>query len=161
MKIPFRIGALVFGVGLVLSACSGSGYGSSMNSGAKTSPTTAPATTQSGSVQTKQTSLGTILVNAEGRTLYGFAADAGGTPTCDGGCASVWPPVTVSGTPKVATGLDAAVFTTTPRTDGTTQLKAGKWPLYLFSGDSKPGDVNGQNSNDFFVVSPDGALIKS
>ena len=65
-EIPYRIGALVFGVGLVLSACSTGGYGSS-NSGAKTAPTTARPTASAGVVKTAQTSLGTILVDAQGR----------------------------------------------------------------------------------------------
>jgi predicted lipoprotein with Yx(FWY)xxD motif len=160
MKIPYRIGALVFGVGLVLSACSTGGYGSS-NSGAKTAPTTARPTASAGVVKTAQTSLGTILVDAQGRTLYGFAQDMNGTPTCNGGCASVWPPFTISGTPKPAAGLNPSVVTTVPGANGSLQVKAGKWPLYRFSGDAKPGDVTGQGTENFFVVSPDGALIKS
>jgi predicted lipoprotein with Yx(FWY)xxD motif len=112
-------------------------------------------------VKTAQTPLGTILVDAQGRTLYGFANDTSGTSTCDGGCASVWPAVTVKGSPKPGAGLDAALFSTVARSDGSHQLKAGKWPVYLFTGDSKPGDVNGQGSEGFFVIAPDGSLIKS
>jgi predicted lipoprotein with Yx(FWY)xxD motif len=162
MKIPFRIGALVFGVGLVLSACSSSGYGgTSMKTGAKTSPTTAPAAAAAGAVKTAQSSLGTILVDAQGRTLYGFANDVNGTPTCDTSCLSIWPAFTTHGAPKPSAGLNGTQLTTVPRDDGSSQVKAGKWPLYLFSGDTKAGDVNGQGVENFFVVSPDGSLIKS
>jgi predicted lipoprotein with Yx(FWY)xxD motif len=160
MKIPFRVGALVFGVGLVLSACSSSGYGTSTKSGANTSPTTAPSTASAGTVKTAQSSLGTILVDARGRTLYGFANDVNGTPTCDASCLSIWPAFTIHGAPKPATGLNGTALTTVTRDDGTSQLKAGKWPLYLFSGDTKAGDVKGQDLENFFAVSPDGSLIK-
>ena len=52
-------------------------------------------------------------------------------------------------------GLDAATFTTTERTDGSTQVKAGSWPLYYFAADAAPGDVNGQGQGDvWYVVSP-------
>ena len=48
------------------------------------------------------------------------------------------------------------------RPDGTHQLKAGKWPLYRFAGDSEPGDTNGQGSGGvWFVVDGLGGLIKN
>ena len=41
------------------------------------------------------------------------------------------------------------------------QLKAGQWPLYTFSGDTAPGQTNGQGTGgSWFVVAPDGSLIK-
>ena len=53
------------------------------------------------------------------------------------------------------------MFTLVDAVDGGTQLKAGKWPLYSFSGDAAPGDVNGQGSGGvWFVVAADGSLIK-
>ena len=38
-----------------------------------------------------------MLVDADGRTLYGFTKDVDGTFTCAGGCATAWPPVLVDG----------------------------------------------------------------
>ena len=43
----------------------------------------------------RQTALGKILVDAEGRTLYAFTKDVNGTPTCTDACAKAWPPATV------------------------------------------------------------------
>jgi predicted lipoprotein with Yx(FWY)xxD motif len=104
--------------------------------------------------------LGVIVVDGSGRTLYGFTEDGDGTPTCVDACANAWPPVIVEGAPTVE-GLDQALFTTVDRPDGTKQLKMGKWPLYTFSGDAAPGDVNGQGSGgSWFVVAPDGKLVK-
>jgi predicted lipoprotein with Yx(FWY)xxD motif len=105
--------------------------------------------------------LGQIVVDGDGNTLYGFTNDADGTPTCTGDCAGTWPAHLVDGEPVLGEGLDPAVFTLVDGADGGQQLKAGKWPLYRFSGDSAPGDVNGQGSGDvWFVVAADGSLLK-
>ena len=104
--------------------------------------------------------LGVIVVDGSGRTLYGFTKDDDGTPTCVDACAEAWPPAIVEGEPAVE-GLDQALFSTVDRPDGTKQLKMGKWPLYTFSGDAGPGEVNGQGSGgSWFVVARDGTLIK-
>lgn len=103
--------------------------------------------------------LGDILIDDAGFSLYGFTEDADGVPTCDGGCAGAWPPVIVDGAGLPA-GLDASVFSIVPRSDGTHQLKAGKWPLYRFAGDTAPGQTTGHLSGDvWFLAAPDGSLI--
>ena len=48
---------------------------------------------------------GKILVDDRGRTLYDFVADKTTASTCYGACASLWPPLTVSGTPKAGRGV--------------------------------------------------------
>ena len=106
------------------------------------------------------TGLGDALIDAEGLTLYGFTNDGDGVPTCEGDCAGAWPPLVVDGA-ELPAGLDPAVFSVVPRSDGTNQLKAGVWPLYRFAGDAVPGDTNGQGSGGvWFVVDPAGGLIK-
>jgi predicted lipoprotein with Yx(FWY)xxD motif len=61
----------------------------------------------------------------------------------------------------VGPGLDTGIFSTIPRDDGTEQLVAGQWPLYYYSGDSAPGDVNGQGAGEvWYVVGTDATLIK-
>ena len=68
--------------------------------------------------------------------------------------------VIVDPTWSVAPGLDSGVFSTIIRDDGTEQLMAGRFPLYRFSGDARPGDVTGQGSGDvWFVVGLDAAPI--
>jgi len=114
------------------------------------------------SVKLADSPLGKILVDGEGKTLYGFTKDANGTPTCKGDCATTWPAELVEGNPVVGDGLDSSVFTLVDGANGGKQLKAGKWPLYNFAGDSGPGDVNGQGSGGvWFVVGADGKLIKN
>jgi predicted lipoprotein with Yx(FWY)xxD motif len=123
-------------------------------------PAEGAAAPVAGPVQTAATSLGDTLVDAGGRTLYGFLADEDGVPTCEGACADAWPPLVVDGT-ELPAGLDPQVFTVVARPDGTSQLEAGRWPLYRFAGDAAPGDVNGQGSGDsWFAADPTGGLIK-
>jgi predicted lipoprotein with Yx(FWY)xxD motif len=113
------------------------------------------------SAQLADSPLGQVLVDGDGNTLYGFTNDADGVSTCTGDCAATWPAHLVEGAPVPGEGLDPAVFTVVEGAEGGQQLKAGKWPLYRFSGDSAPGDVNGQGVGDvWFVVGADGSLIK-
>ena len=121
--------------------------------------TTAPA--PDAPVTLAETDLGEVLVDADGMTLYGFTKDEDGTPTCEGACADAWPPAVVEGD-ELPAGLNPDVFSVVERPDGTHQLKAGKWPLYRFAGDSEPGDTNGQGSGGvWFVVDGLGGLVKN
>jgi len=115
---------------------------------------------QAAFVTTADTDLGSILVDADGLTLYGFTNDTDGNPTCNDACADAWPAVALSDG-NLPAGLDEAVFSVVSRDDGTNQLKAGVWPLYYFAGDAAPGETNGQTSGDvWFVVAADGSLVK-
>jgi predicted lipoprotein with Yx(FWY)xxD motif len=122
---------------------------------------TQPQAVAASFVTISDSSLGKIMTDANGMTLYGFTSDVDGTSTCDGGCASAWPPVIVDASFDVSTLPAEGGFSIVDRADGTKQLKAGKWPLYTFGGDTAAGDTNGQGSgSSWFVVTPDGSLIK-
>ena len=124
----------------------------------------APASAAAGgaaTVMVADSDLGQILVDGEGRTLYMFKPDTAGESTCYDDCEANWPPLVVTGDITVGEGLDAATFTTVARTDGSTQVKAGAWPLYYFKNDAAAGDVNGQGQGDvWYVVSPTGEPIE-
>jgi predicted lipoprotein with Yx(FWY)xxD motif len=123
---------------------------------------TAPATDAAASgaaLATAEGSLGTMLVDADGLTLYAFTPDEEGVPTCVDACAEAWPPALVDGEPTVE-GVDASLVTTVEHPAGGAQLAVDGHPLYTFAGDAAPGDVNGQGSGDmWFAVAPDGSLI--
>jgi predicted lipoprotein with Yx(FWY)xxD motif len=158
MRLSHIVAATALGA-IALTACaSGSSYGGSSKS-SNTTTATAAASDNAANVTTANTKLGRVLVDGNGMTLYGFTNDTMGTSTCDGACASVWPPLTVKGSTLPA-GLDPKLFSLTTRSDGSHQLRAGKWPLYLFEGDTARGDVSGQGTENFFVVNPDGTLHK-
>jgi predicted lipoprotein with Yx(FWY)xxD motif len=113
------------------------------------------------SVRTASSLLGRILVDGSGRTLYVFTSDSGGKATCTGPCATIWPPDTTTGTPR-ASGLPASMLGTTMRPDHITQVTFNGHPLYHFSGDKKPGDVNGQGiQGTWFAVGPSGSALTS
>jgi predicted lipoprotein with Yx(FWY)xxD motif len=127
------------------------------------SPAPAPASSPVAPVAVKvaDTEAGEILIGPDGKTLYGFTNDVAATSTCYSTCAQAWPPVLVGGEWAVGPGLDSGVFSTVAREDGTTQLVAGKFPLYEYSGDAAPGDTNGQGSGDvWFIVGTDAKLVK-
>jgi len=101
------------------------------------------------------TSHGTVLTNDAGMTLYRYTPDGTGTPMCTGGCASLWPPVTVpSGTAHVAGGSGIGNLGTVARSDGTLQVTYKGMPLYRYTGDSKAGDANGQGIAGIWFVIP-------
>ena len=122
----------------------------------------APAAAASGSARgaaAAEGSLGTMLVDAGGLTLYAFMTDTAGVPTCVDACAEAWPPALVDGEPAVD-GVDASLVSTVEHPAGGTQLVVAGHPLYTFAGDAAPGDVNGHGSGDlWFAVAPDGTPI--
>ena len=146
-------------VALAIAGCGGDDGGGQA--------TAAPPKTKSGSAATigveTSGSLGKILDDSQGRTIYLFEKDTGATSTCSGECAVDWPPVTANDKPTVGNGLTASKVGTTKRSDGSRQVTYNGHPLYLFEGDHNPGDVNGQGINAFgaawYVVSPGGAEI--
>jgi predicted lipoprotein with Yx(FWY)xxD motif len=152
-------GALV-ATTLGLAACGGD---DATQTAASTQPAAAPVVPTGSTVAVKplDTLLGTLLVGPDGRTLYGFTNDTEAKSTCYGACAQAWPPVIVTGDWTVGPELDSGVFSTITRDDGSQQLVAGKWPLYAYSGDAAPGDINGQGSGDvWFIVGEDAKLVK-
>ena len=118
----------------------------------KTAAAGPPKTTGGGSATigvANAASLGRILVDSQGRTVYLFRKDTGATSTCSGECAVDWPPVTTRGKPKVGSGVTASEVETTSRSDGKTQVTYNGHPLYLFEGDNGAGDTNGQGVTAF------------
>jgi predicted lipoprotein with Yx(FWY)xxD motif len=146
-------------IAVVVAGCGGSSSGTAAGGSSYGTATAAPKT---GTVSTRQTKLGRILADANGRTLYLFEKDTGATSTCNGACASVWPPLT-AGTAKAGTGVTAAELGTTKRSDGKTEITYAGHPLYTYAGDQKPGDVQGQGLDQFgaewYVLAPDGHTI--
>jgi predicted lipoprotein with Yx(FWY)xxD motif len=103
-------------------------------------PRAAPRAT----VDVSKSSLGSILVNSNGRTLYLFTADVGRQSACTSACGTKWPPFLATGKPSAGAGLTASKLATIARSDGTRQITYNGHPLYLFVKDQKPGDVKGQ-----------------
>jgi predicted lipoprotein with Yx(FWY)xxD motif len=109
--------------------------------------TSGPVSGSGSTVGVKSIGGANLLVDgASGMTLYVFANDAAnsGKSACNGGCATTWPPLTVaSGTTPSAGAGASGKLGTIARDDGTTQVTYNGVPLYHYSGDSAPGDTNG------------------
>ncbi|QRP45679.1 SCO0930 family lipoprotein [Amycolatopsis sp. FDAARGOS 1241] len=102
--------------------------------------------------------VGPAVVDQNGFTLYLFTKDSKkpSKSTCDGDCATTWPPVLTSGDVKLD-GIDPKLLGTVNRADGTTQATLGGWPLYRFSKDTAPGQANGMGvKGTWFVIEPNG-----
>lgn len=154
-----RLIALLLPAALLVAACGGGA--ASPSAAAPSEPPAASQPAAAATVDLADSSLGQILVDAEGRTLYAFTNDTDGSPTCYDECAANWPPLLADGGATAGTGLDASLLTTVARTDGTMQVKYGDWPLYYFAADAVAGDTNGQDVNDvWYVVGADGAIIE-
>jgi predicted lipoprotein with Yx(FWY)xxD motif len=157
-SITFSVGVGV----LVLAALAlaGCGGGSSNSTG--------PPKTASGKTATvgvSNASLGNILVNSKGRTLYLFNRDSGTMSECNGACAVNWPPLRAAGKPTIGSGAKASLVSTSTRSNGVQQLTYNGHPLYLFKNDSNPGDTNGEGLTAFggswFAVSPAGNEVSA
>ena len=149
------------GLSGVLAACGG---GSSSNvsskSSSKSTATTTTAPAAPATVSVANSSLGMILVASNGRTLYSLDKDTPTMATCTGGCTSLWPPLTATGTPTGGAGVDATKLTILSGPNGMQVVYNGH-PLYMFAQDTAPGDVKGQGfaGNIWHVVTPSGMPI--
>ncbi|GAA0522985.1 hypothetical protein GCM10011581_38750 [Saccharopolyspora subtropica] len=162
----FRGGWLACGaLSLAALACSPAESPDGVGSGLPPPPTTAaPVTGGVVVVQTHEVPhLGAVLTGPSGRTVYLFDKDRDSQPTCVGGCASPWPPLTTTGPPAAGPGVNPALLGTTRRPDGRTQIVYNGHPLYYYEGDDLPGEANGQtvisNNGTWYVVSPAGDRI--
>ena len=150
--------ALLLALGV--AACGGDDNGATA---ATPSPTTASG---GGTVGTASAgSLGTILVDSQGNTLYVFDKDTGSMSTCSGACATNWPPLRADGKPTAGSGVTTSMLGTTPRSDGKPQVTYNGHPLYTYTADQGPGETNGQGVTAFgapwYVVAPSGDQITS
>lgn len=151
---------------LTLAACGsggsnqGNGYGSAAGSGGAAARSAA----QPGKIATRSTSLGKILVDPRGRTLYAFAADSPHHSACTGSCLSYWPPVPGRDAAARADSGVTARLGVLKRSDGSSQLTANGFPMYTYVGDSAVGQTNGQGKNLsgglWWVVAPSGKWVK-
>ncbi|HWH21526.1 MAG TPA: hypothetical protein VN671_13400 [Solirubrobacterales bacterium] len=98
-----------------------------------------------------------VVVDTEGRTVYEFRRDnpmlyqfsRDPVPTCYGSCSHTWIPLLTADRPKATGGAKPAMLGTIRRRDGGIQVTYDGHPLYLFTGDRRPGEMNGQGVHSF------------
>ena len=134
---------------LALAAC-----GSDDSSSSDTTSTTRAASSSSkpatlAVVKTADNAtLGRILVDAEGRTVYTLTKD-GAAVDCTGGCLGAWPPVLLPSGTTEATGGPGVSKLTVVTTDAGEQVASDGLPLYTFAGDAAAGDAKGEGIESF------------
>jgi predicted lipoprotein with Yx(FWY)xxD motif len=111
----------------LVAGCGSSGSSSTTPAAAPTAAQSQPASSGSStSLKTMSTSIGNVLVDANGRTVYELVGDSVSKSTCTGACLSIWPPVKTNGTQVVVNGH----------------------PVYTFIQDTASGQTKGQNVTD-------------
>jgi predicted lipoprotein with Yx(FWY)xxD motif len=134
-----RVAAVVIGVAIatviILSAVTAQGRSSAPRA-------------HTGTVALGNTALGTILVDARGRTLYLFEKDRNGVSTCDATCRTYWPALTSRGAPRAGRGVQQSLLRLAAR-NGVRQVTYAGHPLYTFTGDTHAGQTNGEGLTNF------------
>lgn len=171
--------ALGFAGAVLLAACGSSGSAKAGSAASTTAPPSTTATTagstggryggggttvttaapKTGAVDVSviSTPLGLTLVDAKGHVLYQYGPDPKGSSTCTGGCATAWPPLTVSGTTvTVAKNLPAAQFSTITGPGGIHIVADAGHALYRFAGDKNAGETSGEGVGGFKAAGPIG-----
>jgi predicted lipoprotein with Yx(FWY)xxD motif len=89
--------------------------------------------------------LGAYLTDARGMTLYFYKNDRGSLRnTCTDNCANKWPAYFAGPIDIASPDLNRDDFNQFLKDDNYQQTTFRSWPLYYYSGDKKPGDINGQ-----------------
>src|SRR5437588_4220664 len=112
------------------------------SSGSPTPSSSGPSTIKTASLTINGKSV-TVLTNAQGMTLYYRTSDTSSS-VCSGGCASAWPPLLASGSmaPTSSTSLPGTL--SVGQNANGNQVEYNGHPLYTFSGDKGPGQMNGE-----------------
>lgn len=148
----------------VTSCGSSAATGTTSTTSISNSTTRAAAPGVSSSLSSIKSKFGQILASSSGFTYYMFEPDSAHKSTCYSSCATVWPPVTTTGSNIPASnGVQKTLITIITRTDGTKQIVYNGHPLYTYTGDSGPNFTNGQGVNSYggywYVISIEGQPI--
>ncbi len=116
---------------------------------------TSSASTVAVAVAVGTTSLGQVLVDSSGKTLYYFTPERSGKLVCASGtCVATWPLLIVSGSPSAGSGVTGQLTViTTP--DGRAEVAYNGWPLHTYAADTQAGDTKGQGiGGAWFAATP-------
>lgn len=107
-------------------------------------------------------SLGRVLTDSDGHTLYLYLPDAHEHPTCYGICARQWPPLLAARGSRLGPGVDRAMVGEIRRRDGEDQVTYDGWPLYRWRQDTTPGQASGEGLSMglWLAMSPSGHEVR-
>jgi predicted lipoprotein with Yx(FWY)xxD motif len=148
MRHLLKLSLPALAASLLLAACGSSSSSSTTSSVASTQPAAQSTSPSSAAVvKTTSNSLGTILVDSQGMTLYHLSGEVNGKFICtSSACLTVWHPLTApsSGAPSG----EGVTLGTVKRPEGTVQVTYKGTPLYTFTGDQQAGETKGQGIKD-------------
>jgi predicted lipoprotein with Yx(FWY)xxD motif len=117
-------------------------------------------------IQLRHTSLGKILVDSSGFTLYRFTKDSGRTNSCvkTSQCPGTWPAFAPSGTPTAGPGVKASLISSIKLPNGSRQITYAGHPLYHYFSASEQGETAYVGAMEFggtwLAVNAAGGLIR-
>ncbi|GHG51610.1 hypothetical protein GCM10012320_21090 [Sinomonas cellulolyticus] len=139
------------------------GYGAGgSSSGSASSSSSGGAAQTSETLKTATIGGQTIVVDGQGKVVYYYTRDNTGATTsaCTGGCATLWPAVTSTGSPNLQ-GVTAKVGSI-KTADGKDQVTLNGMPIYYYQKDTAPEQANGQGvASVWYVIGADGTMITS
>jgi predicted lipoprotein with Yx(FWY)xxD motif len=149
MRPPLKLSLPAIAASLLIAGCGSSSSGNTTSSAAGAQPAAQTTGGSAGAVvkTASNATLGTILVDSQGMTLYHLSGEANGRFICkSSACVGVWHPLIApaSGTP----GGEVASLGTVRRPEGTMQVTYKGTPLYTFAQDKQAGETNGQGIKD-------------
>jgi predicted lipoprotein with Yx(FWY)xxD motif len=116
--------------------------------------------------QLRQTSLGKVLVDKAGFTLYVFTHDSKNRDTCVkiSGCTGTWPVIKTKGKPVAGRGVKASLLGTITLAHGVKQVTYAGHPLYGYVGDSGPGQTDYVGQSQFggtwYAINANGKVVR-
>ena len=149
MRHLLKLSLPAIAASLLIAACGSSSSSNTTSSAASTQPAAQTSSSSSSAVVVKSasSSLGTVLVDSQGMTLYHLSGEVNGKFICiSSACVGVWHPLIApsSGTPSG----EVSSLGTVKRPEGTMQVTYKGTPLYTFTQDKQAGETNGQGIKD-------------
>jgi predicted lipoprotein with Yx(FWY)xxD motif len=117
-------------------------------------------------IQLRHTSLGKILVDSSGFTVYRFTKDTGDRNMCVkiSECSGTWPAVGTSGKPVAGPGVNASLLSTIKLPNGSKQVTYAGHPLYRYSAATERAETSYAGAEQFggrwYAVSAAGKFVK-
>lgn len=126
-------------------------------------PTDTPAGNSGpATISVGDSSLGAVLKDSSGNTLYFYGKDTMGekVSACTGVCIPLWPPVAAPANPTLGSGVSGKLGTV-KGPNGKPQLTINGHPLYTFARDKDAEDAYGQGfQRQWWVVNLNGKAVK-
>jgi predicted lipoprotein with Yx(FWY)xxD motif len=149
MRNLLKLSLPAIAASLLIAACGSSSSSNTTSSAAGTQAAARTSSSPSSAVLVKSTSnsLGTILVDSQGMTLYHLSGEQNGKFICTStACLGVWHPL-ISPSSGTLSGKVGSLGTV-KRPEGTVQVTYKGTPLYTFMGDQQSGETKGQGIKD-------------